>query len=249
MRRTHVGSWVAFLLALTGCGSTTVQAVGDASPSSDATAEPGDTPGDTPVTTPDQPDAQSVCFVDFPCAPWQRFMCGADGRWQRLVSQPCEAVCPPGPCSGGVCSPSGAPQSCPAGTRCVMFGGMTMDPRDTPCEPVDGGSARDGAVDAAVDASTCPLPESAAECAVDADCATIARQCYCGQQPVDGVNARSLAAAVACERARDERCALGCAVFDGRRAQDGRSVADGGVIGVRCERDDGGGRCRTFVGP
>jgi len=246
---------VAFLLALTGCGSTTIQVIGDAAPSSDATAELGDAtaelgdaPDDTPVTTPDkpdEPDVQRVCFVDFPCAPWQRFTCGVDGRWQPLVSLPCEAVCPPGPCSGGVCSPSGEPQSCPAGTRCVMHGPLTMDPRDTPCEPVDGGGARDGAVDAA----TCPLPESAADCAADADCATIARQCYCGQQPVDGVNVRSLAAAVACERSRDEGCALGCAVFDGQLAQDGRSVTDGGVIRVRCERDDGGGRCRTFVGP
>ncbi|MFO0604763.1 MAG: hypothetical protein U0324_16390 [Polyangiales bacterium] len=247
MRSTSRGSLVALLLLLAGCGSTTVQGTADATPAPDVTAEPGDTPG--------KPDAQSVCFVDFPCAPWQRFTCGVDGRWQPLVSQPCEAVCPPGPCSGGVCSPSGAPRSCPAGTRCVMFAGMTMDPRDTPCEPVVGdggvsdGGVSDGAVDAAVDASACPLPESAADCATDADCATIARQCYCGQQPVDGVNARSLAAATACETGRGEHCALGCAVFDGRLAQDGRSVTDGGVIAVRCERDAGVGRCRTFAAP
>ena len=43
-------------------------------------------------------------------------------------------------------------------------------------------------------------------------------------------------------------CALGCPWMDGRVAQDGRSVTDGGTIAVRCERTDAGTRsCRTYV--
>ena len=114
MRSTSRGSLVALLLLLAGCGSTTVKGTADATPAPDVTAEPGDTPG--------KPDAQSVCFVDFPCAPWQRFtMRGRRAvvrRWFAAVRGRCAAGADT---PGGVCSPSGRAAVVPAGTRCVMF--------------------------------------------------------------------------------------------------------------------------------
>ena len=62
-----------------------------------------------------------------------------------------------------------------------------------------------------------------------------------------GVSRSNLALAARCEDDARRNCALGCPVQDGQEAQDGRSVTDGGVIAVRCERDAGAGSCRTYV--
>jgi hypothetical protein len=105
----------------------------------------------------------------------------------------------------------------------------------------------DGTADTGVDALSCPLPESAADCARDDECEMVARGCYCGQQPVEGVNRRFAAAAGACQDLARRSCALGCAVFPGRSTQSGQNDADGGTIAVRCERDAGAGRCWTYL--
>ena len=106
----------------------------------------------------------------------------------------------------------------------------------------------DAAIDVASDVAACPLPtvESTA-CASDAECAPVARRCYCGAQPVEGVNVAYAVRAALCEAESAMSCALGCAVFPGQQAQDGQTTEDGGVIAARCERDAGVGRCVTFV--
>lgn len=239
-------------LLLTACGGSTITPTGDAAPGDASTAETGPdgmTPPDGAVG-PDGtvgPDAQ-LCLVDFPCGPWQRFSCDTDGGYRALESRGCESVCPPGPCSGGVCALTGPTLACPRGTRCVMYQPPMADMRASPCEPLADASV-DGAVDVSGDAVTCPLPESAGPCTTDTDCTTLARGCYCGAQPVDGVLRRYAEAAGVCEARNSMNCALGCAVFPGQQAQDGRTVTDGGVVAVRCEQDGGVGRCRTYVRP
>jgi hypothetical protein len=113
----------------------------------------------------------------------------------------------------------------------------TRVPTDTAVPP---DTARDGA-------PVCPVPGDITSCALDGDCAMVARGCYCGQQPVEGVTRGAFAAVAACEAVAAGSCALGCANMPGQRAQDGRSADDGGVLAVRCARDGGTGACQTFV--
>ncbi|MBI5516278.1 MAG: hypothetical protein HY909_21005 [Deltaproteobacteria bacterium] len=113
----------------------------------------------------------------------------------------------------------------------------TLVPGDTAVPP---DAARDGA-------PVCPVPGDTTSCALDGDCAMVARGCYCGQQPVEGVTRGAFAAVAACEAVAAGSCALGCANMPGQRAQDGRSADDGGVLAVRCARDGGAGACQTFV--
>lgn len=207
---------------------------------------------------PSRDTGPGVCFVDFPCA-GQRFTCTGGAEYRAVESRDCTTVCPPGPCSGGVCVPVGPTQTCPSGTRCVDLPQFAVDSRPTPCEAPDASVVGDGSVDANVvgdssvdaraDATVCPLPESAAACAADDECATIVRGCYCGDQPVEGVNRRNVEAAAVCETRNRMNCAVGCAMSLHQRAQDGRIVADGGVIDVRCVRDGGVGRCVTAARP
>jgi hypothetical protein len=224
--------WFAWFssLAITACGAATTVA-------SDASAVPAE---DT-ATTPDS-GANGICFVDFPCFPGQRFACTGVATYQAVVTHDCSFRCTQ-PCSGGSCDPTGPTLSCPADTRCVDARPSAMDVRPTPCEAVDAG------VDASADASACPLPESAAACVADEECTTVARGCYCGARPVDGVSRRAIDAAAACEARSAAACALGCAVFEGQRTQDGQTVVDGGVVAVRCARDGGVGRCTTYAAP
>lgn len=108
----------------------------------------------------------------------------------------------------------------------------------------------DAQSDVASDVAACPLPPiDTASCASDSDCTTVARGCYCGQQPVNGVS-RTYAAAVArCEDEARMHCALGCPIALGQVAQDGRSVTDGGTIAVRCVHSDASsvGACTSYV--
>lgn len=193
-----------------------------------------------------------VCFVDFPCG-GRRFTCMGDQSYQAVESRDCTTVCPPGPCSGGVCVPVGPVLACPSGTRCVDLGPSAFDTRATPCAAPDAsvpdGSVDASAVDGSVDAVACPLPVSAAACGADDECTSIARGCYCGDQPVEGVNRRYAEAAGVCEARSRMLCAVGCAMSLNQRTEDGRTVADGGVIDVRCVRDGGEGRCVTSVRP
>ncbi len=136
----------------------------------------------------------------------------------------------------------------PPAARWVSSGPCTDD------AGVDGGdgAVRDASVDLGSDgAAACPLPPiNTAACTRDSECATAARGCYCGQQPVFGVNVTYRAAVLACEEESQRRCALGCPVTSGQLAQDGQSVAPGSTATVRCVVPDGGtsGECRTFGG-
>ena len=117
-------------------------------------------------------------------------------------------------------------------------------------EPIDvRGDAPDVSTDTGDAPTNCPLPPlDYSACTTDSDCAMYAAGCYCGQQPVSGVSVSNLAAVTRCEDFARMHCALGCAVMEGRAAQDGRSVTDGGTIAVRCEATDAGARsCRTYV--
>lgn len=90
-------------------------------------------------------------------------------------------------------------------------------------------------------------PADLAACLVDADCATVARGCYCGAQPVNGVATKYAEPALACEQAAASSCALGCANEPGEVAQDGKKVAAGAAIAVRCDHSAGAGTCMSYV--
>ena len=80
-------------------------------------------------------------------------------------------------------------------------------------------------------------------CATVSDCTTVARGCYCGAQPIVGVAKSAAAAAQACESQAGAMCALCCANFPGRTAEDGKNDVDGGTVQVLCD----GNRCHTVV--
>ena len=85
--------------------------------------------------------------------------------------------------------------------------------------------------------------DSLKTCNSVADCTTIARQCYCGSQPIIGIAKSALATANACEQMAGSQCALGCANFPGHQAEDGASDEDGGTIDVLCDNN----RCHTVL--
>jgi hypothetical protein len=82
------------------------------------------------------PDAESVCYVDFPCM-GAKFACADARSYQLLQSMDCHFSCGPGPCSGGTCNAVGAPIDCPSGTACVPSTLYGEDLRATPCEVPD----------------------------------------------------------------------------------------------------------------
>ena len=114
----------------------------------------------------------------------------------------------------------------------------------------------DGAVDLASASDqgmrtyTCSAPPvDVAACIADGDCRPVLRQCYCGQQPVDGVAVTYSEAANGCEAMAGATCTLGCATFEGYTAQDGQSTNDATRIKVRCEGAlEAPGVCKTYVG-
>ena len=81
---------------------------------------------------------QPICVADFPCFE-REAECVGDNRIQRLRDVSCREVCPPGPCSGGSCLPTGEAEECPPGTRCrdcrVSVSGYTAI-----CDDGEGGS-------------------------------------------------------------------------------------------------------------
>lgn len=87
-------------------------------------------------------------------------------------------------------------------------------------------------------------PEIAA-CANDGDCTTYVDGCYCGAQPMNGVNVTHASAVSACERTAAENCALGCANFPGFVAEDGQMVDSSAMISVHCEPATK--LCKTYV--
>lgn len=92
-------------------------------------------------------------------------------------------------------------------------------------------------------------PADLAGCSVDADCATVALGCYCGQQPVNGVARKYAATAATCEETAATKCALGCANQLGEVAQDGASPGTGTVLAVHCDHSAAVGVCKSYVGP
>ena len=130
--------------------------------------------------------------------------------------------------------------------------------------PADDGGAGEGGVDGATsDAPFADAPstdgasgeaglscgqlggtyENAKACKTASDCTTIARQCYCGAQPIIGISKTAAPAATACEMMAGSQCALGCANFPGRVAEDGSNDVDGGTIEVLCDAN----RCHTVL--
>lgn len=85
--------------------------------------------------------------------------------------------------------------------------------------------------------------DSVKACATASDCTTIAKGCYCGAQPVIGISRTAASAATACEMNAASHCALGCANFPGRVAEDGMNDVDGGAIQVQCDAN----RCNTVL--
>lgn len=100
----------------------------------------------------------------------------------------------------------------------------------------DSGDGGNGAVCSVMDTSYSKT------CMVAADCGMVGRGCHCGTQPVIGVSKSVLAAATACEADAANKCALGCAVMTGAKAEDGKTD-DKGTIVVVCESK----LCRTVV--
>jgi len=89
-------------------------------------------------------------------------------------------------------------------------------------------------------------PADFAVCTSDADCTTVARGCYCGAQPVDGVATKYAAQAQACEQMAAQQCALGCANAPGQTAQDGITTTSG-TIAVHCVPQGQVSLCQTYV--
>jgi hypothetical protein len=88
-------------------------------------------------------------------------------------------------------------------------------------------------------------PSEIAVCSDDSDCTTYFDGCYCGAQPMNGVDVTHAAATRTCEAAAAEHCALGCANFPGFIAEDGNMVDSSAMISVHCE--PAAKICKTYV--
>lgn len=224
--------WIALLIAAAGCvGAPTPGCAGGASNCLPDVTE--DTRRDAaPDVTTDGPadDGVDAAPLDASCS---------EG-WVRVYERGCGR--PPSRCE---------PEQTVAPEPFCACDGVTYTTRQwPPTRPwsTRGACEGDAGVDAPGDAPACPLSEPSIDsCGADSDCGSIARGCFCGQQPVVGVATSWYAAALLCEDQARRACALGCPVSPGQVAQDGRSPGDGGAIAVRCDRADGGGRCRSYV--
>jgi len=94
-----------------------------------------------------------------------------------------------------------------------------------------------------------PPPADFAGCTVDADCTTVARGCYCGAQPVNGVARKYAATAQACEQTAAMTCTRGCANQPGMVTDDGTMVDAGTILAARCDLSGPTGVCKSFVPP
>ena len=59
-----------------------------------------------------------VCYVDFPCF-GRTAVCVGDRQIQTMRDVSCQALCPPGPCSGGACERTGPIRECASGEICI----------------------------------------------------------------------------------------------------------------------------------
>ena len=88
-------------------------------------------------------------------------------------------------------------------------------------------------------------PAEIATCSGDSDCTTYVDGCYCGAQPINGVNVTHATAVRECEVGAAQNCALGCANFPGFIAEDGVMVDSSAMISVHCEPATS--LCKTYV--
>jgi hypothetical protein len=141
-----------------------------------------------------------------------------------------------GQCLGG---PNyGVDEGNPGCCRPCGAGEVAVDTQYGPhCERADAGASADGG-------AACPTYDAADKaCTTADDCATVARGCYCGPQPVLGIAKALAAKAATCEADAAAHCALGCANMPGQVAEDGKGNQDGGTIGVVCDQ----GECKTVL--
>ena len=159
----------------------------------------------------------------------------------------------PWACSPGIATDGDGGVGSPGPTSTVTPSpGPTTPPSsgDAASPPPDGSTPADGASSVDAGAFTCAITggtytDATKTCTAVADCGMVARGCYCGSQPVVGVNKAYLAAAQACETKAGMACPLGCVSGPGQVAEDGKLPGDGGVIVVKCAL----GKCLTVVGP
>jgi hypothetical protein len=118
-------------------------------------------------------------------------------------------------------------------------GGTQREGGLTDARPAEGGSADGGLACGQLGGTY----DGVKACNTASDCTTVARSCYCGAQPVIGISKSASAAATACEAMAGSQCALGCANFPGRMAEDGANDGDGGAIEVLCDAK----RCHTVL--
>ena len=133
-----------------------------------------------------------------------------------------------------------AASACGTGSATSSDGGLA----DGASDAAPGDAAANDAADGG--AGACSLMNSAYDrsCATAADCAVVARGCYCGAQPVIGIAKSALATANACEATARDQCALGCPNAPGHVAEDGKNdQADGGTIQALCDS----GMCHTVL--
>ncbi len=170
------------------------------------------------------------------------------GLGLAAVAHGCTSSSSPGGADGGAGQDSST--DAPALPDVVITDASDGGPGDSG-DPRDSGGARDGGdsgSDSADAGFACGLlggvyDRAAKSCGTVADCAMVARGCYCGSQPVVGVARIFAAAAQACEAKAASSCALGCPNFPGQVAEDGASNLDGGTIQVLCDV----GQCRTVL--
>lgn len=94
--------------------------------------------------------------------------------------------------------------------------------------------------------NTCnEVPAEIAACAQDSDCTTYLDGCYCGAQPMNGVNVTHASAVQSCEAGARDHCALGCPNFPGFVAEDGTMVDSAAMVSVHCELATS--LCKTYV--
>lgn len=123
-------------------------------------------------------------------------------------------------------------------------GGPGVDASSDSPSAIDG-ATNDAGGDADATPGDCKLLGGTYDktCVSPSDCTTVARGCYCGQQPVIGVAKSASVAANACETKAGSECGLGCANFPGQVAEDGKSPDDGGTLSVECTAN----KCTTVV--
>ncbi len=95
----------------------------------------------------------------------------------------------------------------------------------------------------------CTLPPvDVTHCNVDADCTKVMKGCFCGPQPVLGVNNAYASAVQTCEAAEAANCNIRCAQENTYRPSHGAgTVLDPDLIVARCDTTGLVGACVTEI--